>query len=115
MATIKDITGDYPVLKMHGCGNDFIVLYDCDERLTREQAAALCRLHFGVGADGLIAVVRSRVKDAPFRMKFFNPDGTLAEMCGNGIRCFAKYLVDQRLVARGGVVPVDTDAGLLVP
>ncbi|MBN1412833.1 MAG: diaminopimelate epimerase [Spirochaetales bacterium] len=115
MAALKKITLGYPVLKMHGCGNDFVVLYDYDEQLTSGQAAQICSRHFGVGSDGLVTVTRSRIKEAAYRMKFFNPDGSLAEMCGNGIRCFAKYLVDRGLVQNPGAIPVDTDAGLLVP
>ncbi|MBN1696543.1 MAG: diaminopimelate epimerase [Spirochaetales bacterium] len=112
---IKDIVNDQPVMKMHGCGNDFIVLTDREGRLLPDQVKKLCARHYGVGADGLIAVMPSRRPDATFRMKFFNPDGSVAEMCGNGIRCFAKYLADRGLVDRDGSLSVDTDAGLIKP
>lgn len=79
--------------KMQGCGNDFIVTHHLDnaqlERV-RKQLPVLCDRRFGIGADGLIAVVAGT--DHPFRMRIFNPDGTEPEMCGNGIRCMARYL-----------------------
>jgi diaminopimelate epimerase len=109
----KDIAGNRPVLKMHGCGNDFLVFCDLNESVTAEMVRKLCSLHFGVGSDGLINVLPSRIKDAEFRMKFYNPDGSTSQMCGNGIRCFAKYLVDQKIVGNEGEIKVDTDAGLL--
>ncbi|MBN2531843.1 MAG: diaminopimelate epimerase [Spirochaetales bacterium] len=113
--TIQEIAGDYPVLKMHGCGNDFIVLPDFNEKIIPGQVRALCSRHFGVGADGLITIVNSRIDRVPWRMKFFNPDGSIAEMCGNGIRCFVKYLFDHGLISETGAVPVDTDAGIITP
>ncbi len=98
---------------MHGIGNDFVVV----EPGTRgddwsKLAVAMCDRHFGVGADGLILVLPSERAD--LRMRMFNPDGSEAEMCGNGIRCFAKYAVERRLApARDGRLTVDTLAGLL--
>jgi diaminopimelate epimerase len=113
---ISEITGAYPVMKMQGCGNDFVVLSDFDEKLTPQQAQKICDRHFGIGSDGLIAVLKSRTPESEYRMKFFNPDGSLAEMCGNGIRCFAKYLADNILEPRFiGKIPTDTDAGLKIP
>ncbi|MGB9620519.1 MAG: diaminopimelate epimerase [Armatimonadota bacterium] len=86
-------------VKMHGAGNDFVVVDGAREKIPEEQLAAtavrVCDRHFGVGADGLILVLPSRV--ANFRMRIFNPDGSEAEMCGNGIRCFAKYVFDRKL------------------
>ena len=103
--------------KMHGAGNDFVV-HDASEGATRSDAewAALagrvCDRHFGVGADGLIAVLPSDVADR--RMRIFNPDGSEAEMCGNGIRCLVKFALDQdeTLRSRGGL-RVETLAGVL--
>jgi diaminopimelate epimerase len=112
---IREIAGNYPIVKMHGCGNDFVVLTDFNEKITAEQAKAICSRHFGVGADGLITVVNSRIERVPWRMKFFNPDGSIAEMCGNGIRCFIKYLFDHGLVTVEGSLQVDTDAGIISP
>lgn len=96
---------------MHGLGNDFVVVdgrrYTADwSRL----AVAMCDRHFGVGADGLLVVLDAAGADA--RMRIFNPDGSEAEMCGNGIRCFAKYLHDRGLV-QGRDVHIATGAGIL--
>jgi diaminopimelate epimerase len=93
-------------VKMHGLGNDFIVMEDLDEELelAGEAVEWFCDRNFGIGADGLILVRRSTTPDADFFMLYYNSDGTVAEMCGNGIRCFAKYLVDH------GLVPADQDS-----
>jgi len=78
--------------KMTGAGNDFVVLDNRDLalKLSGEQIARLCDRHFGVGADGLLAV-EPGVDGADFRMRYYNSDGGEAEMCGNGARCFARY------------------------
>jgi len=78
--------------KMNGAGNDFVMLDNRDLRhqLTREQIAALCDRHRGVGADGLLAVEPAQ-NGADFRMRYYNADGGEAEMCGNGARCFARF------------------------
>ncbi|MBI3952977.1 MAG: diaminopimelate epimerase [Chloroflexi bacterium] len=85
--------------KLHGTGNDF-VLVDARRRQADwpQLAARLCDRHLGIGADGLILVLPSRRAD--FRMRIFNPDGSEAEMCGNGIRCFAKFVVEELLQER---------------
>jgi diaminopimelate epimerase len=86
-------------VKMHGAGNDFVV-FDANKLTVGEEqlanvARAACNRQFGVGGDGLILVMPSR--HANFRMRMFNPDGSEAEMCGNGIRVFAKYVYDRKL------------------
>lgn len=105
----------FPVTKMHGIGNDFVVYADFDERTTPEKVKKICARYTGVGADGVITVTKSRVPEAKYRMKYFNSDGSLVEMCGNGIRCFAKYLLDNKLISKKGKIPVDTDAGIIIP
>ncbi len=85
-------------VKMHGLGNDFIVIdqFKGDNQFDtplEEAAEHLCDRNFGIGADGLILVLPSDKAD--FRMRIFNPDGSEAEMCGNGIRCFAKLVYDK--------------------
>ena len=92
-------------VKMHGLGNDFVVMEDLTEELELSAQAVewFCDRNFGIGADGLILVRPSTIPDADFFMLYYNSDGTVAEMCGNGIRCFAKYLVDH------GLVPADQD------
>ncbi len=102
--------------KMHGLGNDFVVV-DCMETAPSEEklpalAKALCDRHFGVGADGLILVLPSRAAD--FRMRILNADGGEAEMCGNGIRTFAKF-VYERGYARERELEVETLAGIIRP
>ncbi|MDR1083107.1 MAG: diaminopimelate epimerase, partial [Coriobacteriales bacterium] len=82
--------------KMHGTGNDFVFIDDLSEEreLTGEQVRFLCDRHFGVGADGVILVRPPKRDGCVAYMHYINDDGSLAEMCGNGVRCFAKYLVD---------------------
>jgi len=92
-----------PFTKMQGAGNDFIVVDEWSEAqmLDRDKPAFVakaCRRHFGVGADGVIFVQKSDKADAKF--SFYNPDGSRAEMCGNGIRCFAKYVYEKGLVKK---------------
>ncbi len=99
--------------KMHGIGNDFVMV---DARASEADwpklAEAMCDRHFGIGADGLILVLPSAKAD--LRMRMFNPDGSEAEMCGNGIRCYAKYVLDGALIdpARERL-SVETGAGVL--
>jgi diaminopimelate epimerase len=85
--------------KMHGLGNDFVIVDGFAAALEESDypalARAACDRHFGIGADGLILVLPSRSAD--FRMRIFNADGSEAEMCGNGIRCFAGYVYEQHL------------------
>lgn len=89
--------------KMHGLGNDFIVVNDLDAAidLPANKVADLCDRHFGVGADGMIFVRPAIESGAHAYMHYYNADGSQAEMCGNGIRCFAKYLIDNSLVSPG--------------
>lgn len=88
-------------VKLNGCGNDFIFIDDLSNEieLSPEQVEALCDRHFGIGADGVILVRPSDDPDCVAYMHYINADGTLAEMCGNGVRCFAKYLVDHGYVS----------------
>ena len=103
--------------KMHGIGNDFVMVNclgdDGAERLAEceRRAVFLCDRKFGVGGDGVIALLPGA--SAPFAMKMFNPDGSESEMCGNGIRCFAKFLFDRGLTQGRTEIPVETGAGLL--
>ncbi len=98
---------------MHGLGNDFVVVdairnsYDFDEVATSQK---LNDRRFGIGGDGLL-LVETGAK-APFRMRMFNPDGSEAEMCGNGVRCVARYLYDEGL-SKENPVAIETGAGLL--
>lgn len=104
--------------KMHGLGNDYIYIdaiknKDLKEIFTRYSLGALVRYlsdrHFGIGGDGVIFLDSSTVAD--FKMRIFNSDGTEAEMCGNGIRAFAKYIYDNSL-AEGEILKIETLAGI---
>jgi diaminopimelate epimerase len=120
MATIRFTKGQ-------GTGNDFVLFSDPDGEvdLSPAQIAAICDRHFGVGADGLLRAVRSRSipegaaaldedADAEWFMDYHNADGSVAEMCGNGIRVFARYLVDNGLadLEPGGTLPIGTRNGV---
>ncbi len=99
--------------KMHGLGNDFIIVDNMEEalqeRVLAELAVQLCRRGFGVGADGLAILGSSR--KASFRMRIFNPDGSEAEMCGNAIRCLARY-ARERCLTDEDTFFFETGAGL---
>lgn len=101
--------------KMHGLGNDFAVFEDWEARveLTPAQATLLCNRRFGIGADGLIFIRPSAIEGCHAFMHYINADGTLAQMCGNGIRCLVCYLVDHQLVdAACDSVDIETRAGV---
>ncbi|MCI6232950.1 MAG: diaminopimelate epimerase [Selenomonas sp.] len=100
--------------KWQGCGNDFLLI-DCREKELADYGAFAkksCDRHFGVGGDGVLVVLNSDKAD--FRMRIFNTDGSEAEMCGNGIRCFARYLYDNHIADKKKFT-VETGAGILVP
>lgn len=100
--------------KMHGLGNDYIYvsLFDQTVNSPAELAHRMSDRHRGIGADGLILVAPSDTADAHVRMIMYNPDGSRAEMCGNGIRCLAK-LAYERGLARANPLRVQTDRGVL--
>ncbi len=102
---------DISFQKMHGTLNDFVVFHDLSGtvRLGPHQVAKICDRRAGVGADGVIIVRPSQ--EADFFMDYVNADGSLAEMCGNGIRCLAKYVYDNGLTDRT-TIPVETRAGI---
>lgn len=98
--------------KMHGAGNDYVYVDGFAEKVANpaELARALSDRHCGVGGDGLILILPSALAD--IRMRIFNADGSEAEMCGNGLRCVAKYAYDHGLVSALAIT-VETGAGLL--
>lgn len=105
------------ITKMQGCGNDFILLdYEEYEKINlpmSEIAKKLCDRHFGIGADGLI-IPNINIDDADIGWFFYNSDGTTAQMCGNGMRCFAKYVYDKGLITKKKFT-VKTLAGIMTP
>jgi diaminopimelate epimerase len=111
--------------KGHGTGNDFVLLPDPDGalELTPALVASLCDRRFGIGGDGVLRVVRSAkhpdaasyAGEAEWFMDYWNSDGSLAEMCGNGVRVFARYLLSRGLATAGPAgLPIATRAGVVV-
>lgn len=100
--------------KMHGLGNDFILFNDLDPLRFDLNALAirLCDRHQGIGADGIILILPSEVADV--KMRIINSDGSEANMCGNGIRCFAKYIYDNH-INRAKTFTIETGAGIMIP
>lgn len=100
--------------KLHGQGNDFIVINALSEQnlkplFKKDEIKKICHRNFGVGADGLIFVKKSSVAD--FKMDYFNRDGSAAEMCGNGIRCMAKFIFEKNL-SKKTQLNIETLAGI---
>jgi diaminopimelate epimerase len=102
--------------KMHGLGNDFILIDARKDKLDgldlKQLGQELCDRHFGIGADGILIVWPST--KAHYRMQVINSDGSEAEMCGNGIRCFAKYVYETDKLSEE-VISVETTAGIMLP
>jgi diaminopimelate epimerase len=103
--------------KMEGLGNDFILLDDRDGKIKKfmaypQLAEQLCSRHFGIGADGILLMLDSSTLDMKFHI--YNSDGSQAQMCGNGIRCFAKYLYENRIITQKRI-RVETEAGKVIP
>ncbi|CCY25124.1 diaminopimelate epimerase 2 [Brachyspira sp. CAG:484] len=110
MTTIK-------VTKMQGCGNDFAVIDFDQYKKTNlpmdELAKKICDRHFGIGADGMI-IPKTNTSETDIGWYFYNSDGSIAQMCGNGMRCFAKYVYDKGLVNKKEF-SVLTGAGIIKP
>ena len=104
-------------VKMHGLGNDFILIDCLNKSLGNSSFLSyltkkLCDRNFGIGADGLILILPSSKAD--LQMRIFNFDGSEAQMCGNGIRCFAKYAYENKLISKNKFT-VETLAGIITP
>ncbi|MBU3180134.1 diaminopimelate epimerase [Clostridium psychrophilum] len=97
--------------KMQGTGNDFIIIDDFDEKYNNLEklASKLCDRHYGIGADGILVVRKSKI--ANIQMIIINADGSYASMCGNGIRCFAKYIWQKKYVL-GDSIKIETGDGV---
>lgn len=102
--------------KMHGAGNDFIVLNGIERTLDLnvEQIRLLSDRHFGVGADQILLVEPATIEGVDFKYRIFNQDGSEVEMCGNGARCFAKYVHDHGLTSKNKI-RVQTMKGIIEP
>ncbi|MFN4860698.1 MAG: diaminopimelate epimerase [Pseudanabaena sp.] len=103
--------------KYHGLGNDFVLIdnrHSAEPILTPEQAEKWCDRNFGIGADGIIFLLNA--DKSKHRMRIYNSDGSEPEMCGNGIRCLAKFMQDLDIPTTiEGKYPIQTGAGLIVP
>lgn len=101
--------------KMHGLGNDFVVIDAINQaiNLSPEQIRSMADRHFGIGFDQLLLVEKPVSQNADFKYRIFNADGGEVAQCGNGARCFARFVRDKGLFA-GGEITVDTDSGQLV-
>ncbi|MFX1500516.1 MAG: diaminopimelate epimerase [Promethearchaeota archaeon] len=101
--------------KYHGLGNDYIIIDDSKWKIPEDNMSSLahklCEIHFSVGADGLIFVCTSQ--NADVKMRIFNNDGSEAEMCGNGIRCFSKYVYENNIVKKDEI-KIETLKGIMV-
>lgn len=101
--------------KFHGLGNDYIIINDVSYQIPEEKKSALaiklCKTHFSIGADGLIFVCNS--ENADIKMRIFNDDGTEAEMCGNGIRCFSKYVYENNILKKNEI-NIETLKGIMI-
>jgi len=97
--------------KMHGAGNDYIYVEDFKNKITNPSklSVEMSNRNFGIGSDGLILILKS--KNADFMMRMFNSDGSESAMCGNGIRCFAKYVFDHGLTDKEEI-DVETGGGI---
>ena len=103
--------------KMNGLGNDFVILdykeYEKTGITPDKLAVKLCNRNFGIGADGLI-IVNPNTDKADISWIFYNSDGSIAQMCGNGMRCFARYVYDKKIINKQEF-SVETKAGLIIP
>ena len=102
--------------KMHGAGNDFVVIDGIRQSvaLSPEQIRLLADRHFGVGCDQLLLVEKARRDEADFRYRIFNADGGEVEQCGNGARCFVRFVHEKKLTGKKEIV-VETRSGLISP
>ena len=102
--------------KMHGLGNDFVVFDGVNQSitLTPEQCRHIADRHFGVGCDQILLVERSNKPDVDFRYRIFNADGSEVEQCGNGARCFVRFVHDKGLTDKRAI-RVETASGVIEP
>lgn len=104
--------------KMHGLGNDYVFINCLKENLDnvdiKELAAKMSSRHYGIGSDGIILIMPPSSNGNDFKYRIFNPDGSEAEMCGNGIRCAAKYVYEHKLTGKKRL-RFETKAGIIKP
>lgn len=102
--------------KMHGLGNDFVVINNIAQQVTLSTAQRhqLADRHFGVGCDQILLIEKSQHQEIDFRYRIFNADGHEVEQCGNGVRCFARYVYDHGLTHKTEIA-VETSSGIIYP
>jgi len=102
--------------KMHGLGNDFIVIDAINQavNLNTQQIQFLADRHFGIGCDQLLLVEKTNMSDVDFRYRIFNADGSEVEQCGNGVRCFARFVRDKQMTEKD-TIAVETASGVVHP
>jgi len=100
--------------KMHGLGNDFVVIDAISQQidLTAAQYRFIADRHLGIGCDQILLIETAQSSDADFRYRIFNADGQEVEQCGNGARCFARFILDKGLTDKS-IIPVETNTGLI--
>ncbi len=106
-------------IKMEGIGNDFIILDDRQGQIKEyitysELSKKLCSRHFGIGADGIVLIMNPDSADFDMKYRIYNSDGSEAQMCGNAIRCYAKYLYESKILTKKKMI-VDTKVGTFIP
>ena len=101
---------------MHGLGNDFVVIDNSEQtlHLTSTHMRHLADRHFGVGCDQILLIEHSDRPEIDFRYRIFNADGSEVEQCGNGVRCFARYVIDKGLTDKAEIA-VETSSGIIYP
>ena len=99
-------------IKSHGLGNDYIVIdgKDTGYSLTKSQIKKICHRNYGIGSDGVLMLCKSNIAD--YGLKIFNPDGSLAEKSGNGLRIFSAYLYEYKKIKRNKKITIETQGGL---
>lgn len=108
---------EFKFTKMHGLGNDFLVVDNREEKVEfndKEQIKYICKRRFGVGADGILEINKTKDPDYDFEVVIHNSDGSEAEMCGNGIRCIAHYIKEYNLASKDKLA-IKTKAGKIIP
>ena len=118
VAAVAQAQQTIPFMKYHGLGNDFILIdnrQEIEPVLTPAQAEKLCDRNFGIGGDGVIFALPPQQDGSDFTMRIYNSDGSEPEMCGNGIRCLARFIADIDGAEAGQEYKIDTLAGLIQP
>lgn len=101
-------------IKMQGAGNDFVMINGVERKISdySKLALKLCDRRFGIGGDGILVAEQSEIAD--IKMVYYNSDGSRGEMCGNGIRCFSKFVYEEGIIPLNKTIKIETDAGIKI-